>query len=63
MEWEEIMETLKALALAVAIGFPLLVLLSMTMSYLIRTQHKWRKLPPNPTPPAASWAQARKVSK
>lgn len=39
------METVKALALAVAIGSPLLVLLSMLMGLLIRTQHKWRKLP------------------
>jgi hypothetical protein len=37
MEWEEMMETVKALALAVAIGFPLLVLLSMLMGFLIRT--------------------------
>jgi hypothetical protein len=55
------METVKALALAVAIGFPLLVLLSMLMGLLIRTQHKWRKLPqPAISQPIASWQSVSK---
>jgi hypothetical protein len=43
------METVKVVALGIAVGFPLLVLLCMLMGYLIRTQYKWRKLPTPPT--------------
>ncbi len=50
------METVKALGLAVAIGFPLLVLLSMLMGFLIRTQHRWRKFPNNPMLPLGTVA-------
>jgi len=58
------MEIVKALALGAAVGFPLLALLTMLMSYLVRTQYQWRKLPPpTPNPPMSPWFDAPKVSK
>jgi hypothetical protein len=58
------MEIIKLLALSADIGLPLLALLTFVMGYVIRTQYKWRKLPP----PAAgqslpSWPVETKVSK
>jgi len=58
------METVKLLALASAVAFPLSGLLAWFGVYLVRTQYKWRKLPP---PPAAQtvapWPIATKASK
>ena len=58
------MEIVKLLALASVVAFPLAALLTWLMGILIRTQYKWRKLPPpNQNSPAAPWVHAPKASK
>jgi len=58
------METIKVLAFGAVVGITLSGLLTMLMSYLVRTQYQWRKLPPpNPNPPIAPWFDAPKASK
>lgn len=64
MEWEGVMEIVKVLALGAAVGAVILTLLTWLMTYLIRTQYKWRKLPPpDPNSPVGVWLAASKASK
>ncbi len=58
------MEIVKVLALGAGVGAVTLTILTMLTAYLIRTQYKWRKLPPpDPNSPVGLWLAGRKASK